>query len=224
MFSGVFSHSIIKIAQEKNLVTINFINIRDFGVDPHHIVDDKPYGGGAGMVMRVDVLEQALASARCKKTCDEEIVLLDPQGKKIDQKKAGDLATCEHLILLCARYEGVDERIRDFVDEEISIGDYVLSGGEIPAMVVTDAIIRLLPNVLGKDVSSDIESFQEFSLDGQDKKTKKLLEYPQYTRPESFKRRSVPQVLLSGNHKKIATWRKKKALEKTKKQRPDLLR
>lgn len=214
MFDGPFSHSIIKRAIDKKIVELEFINIRDFGIGKHKIVDDKPYGGGAGMLLKVDVLEKAISKASCKtknKKCREKIILLDPQGKLFNQKKAENLSKLDHLILISARYEGVDERIKKFIDEKISIGDYVLTGGEIPAMAVTDTVVRLLKNVLGKDESSKFESF------------KPILEYPQYTRPEVYKNLKVPTILLSGNHEKIKQWRSREAIKKTKKLRPDLL-
>ncbi len=220
MFDGVFDHSIIKLAQKKQVVTIVFVNIRDFGIGRHYVVDDTPYGGGVGMVMRVDVLEKAIAAARCEsdKKCREKVILLDPQGKKYAQKKAMHLAqNSDHLILVCGRYEGVDERIRMFVDEEISIGDYVLTGGEIPAMVITDTVVRLLPNVI-KEESQRGESFSTFN----SQFSTPVLEYPQYTRPETFKEKKVPKILLSGDHKKIAMWRNKQSVKRTQKQRPDL--
>lgn len=214
MFAGVFDHSILKIAQEKNLLTIDFVNIRDFGLGKHNTVDDTPYGGGAGMVMRVDVIASALAESRImnqESRIKERTILLDPQGKTFNQKKAKALSKNDHLIFICGRYEGVDERVRDLVDETISIGDYVLTGGEIPSMVITDAITRLLPGVI-KEESSQTESFST-----------PILEYPQYTRPAVFLRKKVPEILLSGDHKKILAWRTKEALKKTKKQRPDLI-
>lgn len=225
MFESPFNYSIIKRAKERMLASINFINIRDFGKGPHKIVDDRPYGGGAGMVLRVDVLEKALESAilqcRSKNKCREKVILLDPQGKTFNQKIAQRLSKYDHLILICARYEGIDERIRKIVDEEISIGDYVLTGGELPAMVLTDAILRLVPKVLGKDASSKTESFQKIKIDG---KNVAILEYPQYTRPQIYKNLRVPKILLSGDHKKIAGWRQNLALKRTEKRRPDLLK
>lgn len=221
MFEGPFNYSIIKRAKEKNLIDINFVNIRDFGQGRHKIVDDRPYGGGAGMVLRVDVLEKALGSVKCRKSCREKIILLDPQGKTFKQKGAQRLSKYNHLILICARYEGIDERIRKIVDQEISIGDYVLTGGELPAMVLTDAILRLIPKVLGKDVSSKTESFQKIKING---KNVAILEYPQYTRPQIYKNLRVPKILLSGDHKKIAGWRRNLALKRTEKRRPDLLK
>ncbi|MBI2430432.1 MAG: tRNA (guanosine(37)-N1)-methyltransferase TrmD [Candidatus Levybacteria bacterium] len=207
MFQGPFDHSIIKIAREKKLLDISYINIRDFGIGRHRIVDDKPYGGGAGMIMRVDVIASALAKIKEKK----RIILLDPQGEKFTQKKAQELSKIDHLILVCGRYEGVDERVRSLADEEISIGDYVLTGGEIPAMVIVDSVSRLIPGVIQQE-STLHESFST-----------PMLEYPQYTRPPVFKKSAVPDILLSGDHQKIIDWRKKEAFEKTKKKRSDLL-
>lgn len=214
MFVGVFDHSILKIAQEKKLVKIDFVNIRDFGLGKHNTVDDTPYGGGAGMVMRVDVIASALTNLKLKTKnlkLKERIILLDPQGKTFNQKKAKTLSKIDHLIFVCGRYEGVDERVRDLVDEEISIGDYVLTGGEIPTMAIIDSVVRLLPGVITKE-STENESFST-----------QLLECPQYTRPPVFNNKPVPPILLSGDHKKILEWRKKEALKKTKKRRPDLL-
>ncbi len=232
MFEGPFHHSIIKHAMLKKILTLAYINIRDFGIGKHKIVDDKPYGGGAGMLLRVDVLAKAIAKAKCNayersKTCKEKVILLDPQGTVFDQKVAHKLAKINHLILICSHYEGVDQRVRNLVDEEISIGDYVLTGGEIPAMVITDAVIRLLPGVLGKETSNKLESFQKFPValqHGEKLTSSTLLEYPQYTRPVVFEGENVPDILLSGNHGKIALWRKEEALKNTKKKRPDLLK
>jgi tRNA (guanine37-N1)-methyltransferase len=219
MFQGPFSHSIIKRASEKKAITIEFINIRDFGIGKHKMVDDTPYGGGAGMLMRVDVLDAAIQQAKCKKNCKERVILLDATGATFTQKKANTLAEYDHLILICAHYEGVDERIRDFIDEEISIGDYVLTGGEIPAMVIIDAVARLIPGVLGKEESSMFESFQTY-----ENQKQQLLEYPQYTKPAVYKNKEVPQILLSGHHANIQKWREEKSEKKTQKIRPDLLK
>lgn len=226
MFVSPFDYSIIKRAIEKKLIYLAYINIRDFGIGKHKIVDDSPYGGGAGMIMRVDVIAKALRHAKCRqerKNCKELTILLDPQGKRFSQEMAKNFSRADHLILLCGRYEGVDERIRDLVDADVSIGDYILTGGEIPAMVILDATIRLLPGVLGKDESSKSESFTQFSLARSHLGGGKLLEYPQFTRPQAFEDVHVPKVLLSGNHEKIEKWRKSQAIKKTKKKRPDLL-
>lgn len=221
MFQGVFDHSILKIAQEKNLVDIGFINIRDFGIGKHKIVDDTPYGGGAGMIMRVDVIASALAEIKHEKSNmrNQRVILLDPQGKTYNQKKAQELTKYDHLIFICGRYEGVDERVRDFVDEEISLGDYVLTGGEIPTMAIIDSVVRLLPGAITKASTSD-ESFSNYSLNA---KRYTLLEYPQYTRPPVYNGKKVPAILLLGDHKKILAWRETEAIKKTKKRRPDLL-
>lgn len=225
MFEGPFGYSILKHAVLKKLLEIEYVNIRNFGIGRHKIVDDRTYGGGVGMVMRVDVLQKAIEKTKChpptggKKKCKEKVVLLDPQGKVFKQKVAEELSKLDHLILVCSHYEGIDERIRNLVDLEISIGDYVLTGGEIPAMVLTDTIARLIPNVLGKVESNKNESFQNFSTD---KKTT-LLEYPQYTKPQEFQNKKVPEILLSGDHAKIKEWREKEALKRTKERRPDLL-
>lgn len=213
MFSGPFSSSIIKRAVDSHHVDIRIINLRDFSDDKYKSVDDHPYGGGIGMVLRVDVVDRALKSITSQVTSSkkERIILLDPQGKPYKQAKAVSLSRYDHLILLCAHYEGIDQRVRALVDEELSIGDYVLTGGEIPAMVVVDSVVRLLPGVLKKEATGD-ESFS----DG-------LLEYPQYTRPQTYGNTSVPSILLSGNHAKITQWRKNQSLIRTKKRRPDLL-
>ncbi len=218
MFEGPFGFSILGNAKRKKILDIEHIDIREFGIGKHKLVDDTPYGGGVGMVMRVDVIDRAIEKAKCQTlTHKEHSVLLDAGGKSYTQKKAALLATYDHLILVCGRYEGVDERVRNLVDEELSIGDYVLTGGEIPAMVVVDTVARLLPGVLGKEESSRDESFQEST-------KAMLLEYPQYTRPEVYKDSAVPKILLSGNHKKIASWRKEKAISRTREVRPDLLK
>lgn len=230
MFKSVFSESIIKRAQEKKLIDIKIYNLRDWAQDKHKTVDDSPYGGGAGMVLRIDVLDRAINSLKLKvKNKKSKIILLTPQGKRFDQKTAQQLAKEKGLILICGHYEGFDERVRQLVDEEISIGDYVLTGGEIPAMVLTDAITRLIPGVLGKDESSQEESFsmndlmKELKTVNCELKTENLLEYPQYTRPETYKpiskkfKRSlaVPKVLMSGNHAEIKKWRLAEAVKKS---------
>jgi len=217
MYAGPFDHSIIKKAKEAGLVQIRLINIRDFGLTRHSTVDDTPFGGGIGMVLRVDVLCAALKS----KVIDSEathIVLLDARGKKFDQQKAKEFKEFEHLILVCGHYEGVDERIRDYVDEELSLGDFILTGGEIPTMAVTDAVVRLIPSVL-KDGATINESFSLL-----DDSQNILLEYPQYTKPRIFEQQSVPVVLLSGDHASIDKWRKNKAKEITLLNRPDLIK
>jgi len=213
MFSGVFSASIVKRAIEKGKLDITFVNLRDFASDAYGSVDDHPYGGGTGMVLRVDVIDRALQHTRSLvKNSTQRAILMTPQGETYTQHKARQLSTVDHLIILCGHYEGVDERARALVDEEISIGDYVLTGGEIPAMVLTDSVARLLPDVLAKPDATINTTFEN-----------NMLEYPHYTRPERYGKASVPAVLLSGNHKKIMKWREEKALERTQKRRPDLL-
>ena len=206
----VLNGSIIGKAQEKKLIEINLINIRDFSKDKHKKVDDNPYGGGAGMVMMPDVVYDAYSSIKDKENA--KVIYLSPQGKKLDQEKVKELSKQKHLILLCGHYEGIDQRVLDeIVDEEISIGDYVLTGGELPAMVLVDSVSRYVEGVLnGRSVEE--ESFSS-----------KLLEYPQYTRPEEFRGKRVPEVLLSGHHENIKKWREEKSLEVTKIKRPDLL-
>jgi tRNA (guanine37-N1)-methyltransferase len=206
MFDGPFDQSIIKRAVDKKLLTISYINIRDFATDKYKTVDGHPYGGGVGMLLRVDVVDRALQSVRKGHT-----VLLDAGGTPYTQRKAKELNSIDHLILICGHYEGVDERIRSLVDEEISIGDYVLTGGEIPAMVVVDSVARLIPGVLTKPEATVHESF-----------TEALLEYPQYTEPQTYKGQGVPPVLLSGNHKMIDVWRSDEAIKRTKSRRADL--
>ena len=206
MFHGPFDQSIVKRAIDKKLVSIDYINIRDFATDNYKTVDGHPYGGGVGMILRVDVVDRALQSIKKGHT-----ILLDAGGTPYTQKKAGELSKVDHLILICGHYEGVDHRIRSLVDEEISIGDYILTGGEIPAMILVDSIVRLIPRVLGKSEATVHESF-----------TQSMLEYPQYTEPQTYKGQSVPPILLSGNHKAIDTWRKSEALKRTKTRRPDL--
>jgi len=199
MFKGPFSESIVKRAQKKDVVEIKIHNLRDWAKDKHKSVDDKPYGGGAGMVLRVDVVDDALQDLKKK---NSKIILLSPQGQKFTQSKAKELLKLDHLILIAGHYEGFDERIREnLIDEEISIGNYVLTGGELPAMVVVDSIVRLLPGVLG-DKESLVD--ETHSKPGQKK-------HPVYTRPENFKGWKVPDTLLSGNHKEIEKWRKEKA-------------
>jgi len=212
MFFGPFNHSIVKNAKEKKLISINLVNIRDFGIGRHKVVDDKPYGGGHGMILRVDVLEKAITQTKEKKLLDSEqkVVLLSPHGKTFNQKKAFEFANLKHLILICGHYEGIDERVKKFIDEELSIGDFIVTGGEIPTMLVADAVVRLVKGVLKEGVTSN-ESFS------------KLLEYPQYTKPNLYKSLSVPAILLSGNHGKIKSWRDKISFKTTRKLRPDLL-
>ena len=212
MFSSPFQESIMAKAIEKGLIEVRTINIRDFALDKHRIVDDAPYGGGQGMVMKVEPIARAIEQVKSEDP-SVRTIYLTPEGKPLNQEMARQLSSRSHLILLCGRYEGVDERVRElFIDEEISIGDYVLTGGELAAMVLIDAVSRLLPGVLGSDRSAEEDSF--FG---------SLLEYPQYTRPASFRGYEVPEVLLSGNHQMISLWRRKEALRRTWMRRPDLL-
>lgn len=212
MFSSPFQESILGKAIQKGLMDLRIINIRDFALDKHQVVDDSPYGGGQGMVMKVEPIARAIEWARSEDPSSWTIYLT-PQGRPFNQEKARDLSSRSHLVLLCGRYEGVDERVREmFIDEEVSIGDYVLMGGELAAMVMIDAVSRLLPGVLGSDQSAEDDTF-----------TNALLEYPQYTRPFDFRGSSVPEILLSGNHAAVSLWRRKEALRRTAVRRPDLL-
>ncbi|MFC1711818.1 tRNA (guanosine(37)-N1)-methyltransferase TrmD [Patescibacteria group bacterium] len=223
MFLGPFNESIIKRAIDKKIVNINIHNLRKWTNDNHRTVDDRPYGGGTGMVLMVEPIYKAIRALKLKsQEKAPKVILLTPQGKVFNQNMAFKMAKSKHIILICGHYEGIDERVRKYlVDEEISIGDYILTGGEIPAIVLTDTIVRLIPGVLEKKQAIKNESFSKFK--HIKNKAKKLLEYPQYTRPDSFKGWKVPEILLSGNHKKIDEWREKKAFEKTKKLRPDLI-
>lgn len=201
--------SIIKRASEKKLIDINLVNIRDFSEDKHNKVDDTPYGGGAGMLMKPDVVDRAYNSVKSE---NAKVIYLTPQGKMLNQKIVKDLSKQEHLILLCGHYEGIDQRVLDkIVDEEISIGDYVLTGGELPAMVLIDSVSRYVEGVLSNE-SIEEESFSNG-----------LLEYPQYTRPEVFDNVKVPDVLISGHHENIRKWRRERSLENTFKKRPEML-
>lgn len=211
MFSGPFAESIIKRAQDKKLVEIYIHNLRQWAKDKHKTIDDHPYGGGTGMLLMVEPVYRALREIK-NKSKNLKVILVDPGGTPFTQKKAQELSKLDHIILIAGHYEGVDQRIREhLIDEEISIGDYVLTGGELPVMVVVDSIVRLIPGVLEKPEATLLESF-----------TDNLLEHPQYTRPEDFRGWKVPEILLSGDHKKIEKWRKEQALERTRKERPDL--
>jgi len=213
MVRGVLSQSIIGRAQNSGIIEINCIDIRDFTTNKHKKVDDAPYGGGAGMVMQPEPIYLAYKSIVDNVTITPFVIYLSPQGKVFSQALANDLSKKEHIILLCGHYEGVDERvIEEIVDMEVSIGDYVLTGGEIPAMVLCDSVCRLIPGVLSSEEAFSNESHY----DG-------LLEYPQYTRPPEFMGRSVPEVLLSGHHKNIDKWRYEQSIIRTKQKRPDLL-
>lgn len=213
MFDGPFSHSIVKRAQEKGLAEIHIHDIRAYSTNKHKRVDDYPYGGGAGMVMMTEPIVAAIEDLKSKQNYDA-IIFMTPDGKVFNQQTANHFSTFKNILLLCGHYKGIDERIREnYISHEISIGDYVLSGGELAAIVVTDALIRLLPGVLGDETSALSDSFQ----DG-------LLSPPVYTRPYDFKGLKVPDILLSGNDKAIAEWKHQQALERTQKRRPDLLK
>lgn len=209
MFSGPFEHSIVARAKAAGIVEIAIHDLRGWTSDRHRTVDDSPYGGGAGMVMKPEPLFSAIEALRTPETT---AILLTPQGEVFSQALAGQLSQLPRLLLVCGHYEGVDERVREHaIDREVSIGDYVLSGGEIPAMVVTDAVVRLLPGALGSPMSA-----------GEESHSTGLLEYPHYTRPAEFRGWRAPDVLLSGNHAAIAQWRQAQALERTRRRRPDL--
>jgi tRNA (guanine37-N1)-methyltransferase len=212
MFSSPFQESILAKAIEKGFIQIRTINIRDFALDRHRVVDDAPYGGGQGMVMKVEPIARAIEWIKSQDH-SAWAIFLTPQGKPFNQEMAKSLSSRSHVVLLCGRYEGVDERVRElFIDDDISIGDYVLTGGELAAMVIIDAVSRLLPGVLGSDRSAEEDSFFH-----------SLLEYPQYTRPSNFRGSKVPKILLSGNHSAISIWRRREALWRTSIRRPDLL-
>lgn len=205
MFEGVLNTSMLWKAQDKKLVEYKLINLRDFGIGPRKQVDDTPYGGGDGMVLRVESLVAAIQHAKSLVTSHQPlVVLMTPRGEKFSQAKARQLAKLDDLILVCGRYEGYDERVTEFVDEQLSIGDYVLTGGELPAMVVIDAVSRLIPGVLGGKTSAAEESFSQGS----------EVEYPHYTRPEEFRGLKVPDVLLTGHHAEIAKWRSEQQTQK----------
>ena len=207
---GVLGESILKRAQEKGLVSLEALDLRSWATDRHRTTDDAPYGGGPGMVMKIEPISRALDALRLAGT---KVLLMTPQGRRFDQKIAEAYSRQRHLIIICGHYEGVDQRVADhLVDDEISIGDYVLTNGALAALVFLDAVVRLIPGVLGDEASAAQDSFSE-----------RLLDHPHYTRPESFKGWSVPQVLLSGNHAAIEKWRRQQATEVTKQRRPDLI-
>jgi len=217
MFQGPLTESLLKKAREKGLLNLNIINLRDFTSDKHKTADDTPYGGGPGMVMKVDVLYSAISSLKKKvesreSKLESRIILMCPTGKQLTQKRVKELAAEGHLILICGHYEGVDERVRDLVEEEISIGDFVLTGGELPAMVLVDAVARHIPGVVKESESVRKDSFYEG-----------LLDFPIYTKPENYEDKTVPEILLSGHHAEIENWRRKEALRVTLMRRPDLL-
>lgn len=209
MFQGPLNESLLKKAQEKGLLSLSIIDIRDFTTDKHKTADDTPYGGGAGMVMKPEPIAKALSTVDHRQST---VILMCPTGNVLTQDRVKELAKTEHLVLLCGHYEGVDERVREMIDEEISIGDYVLTGGELPAMVLVDAIARHIPGVVKEEESVKKDSFYEG-----------LLDYPSYTKPEEFEGKKVPEVLLSGHHAEIERWRRKEALKRTLFRRPDLL-
>lgn len=210
VFDPILNSSILKRAQKRGFVEFELVNLRDFGKGRHQVVDDRPYGGGSGMIFKADILSKALTSIKKY----DKVILTSASGKPYRQKTAQKLSKIGHLVIVCGHYEGLDQRFIDqYVDEEASIGDYVLTGGEIPAMAIVDSVTRLISGVLEKPEATVDESFSEG-----------LLEYPQYTRPQDFEGKKVPRVLLSGNHAEIKKWRSQKSLEKTKKVRPDLLK
>lgn len=253
MIKSFLNESIIKRAQEKGAVEIELVNIRDFALDKYGTVDDKPYGGGAGMVLRMEpiygALEKVMGEKILKRSMKEgqeriqdektKVLLTSAKGTVYSQQKAIELSELDHIVILCGHYEGFDERVMDYIDEEISLGDFVLTGGELPAAIIADSIVRLLPGVLKKDEATQVESFFEVAVDtliavcGEDEMlyrlreqgvdTVQLLEYPHYTRPAEFKSKAVPEVIMRGNHDEIARWRMKKAYEETVRKRPDLL-
>lgn len=214
MFAGVVGDSMLQIAQDKGLVTINLVNLRDYTTDKHRKVDAPPFGGGPGMVIMVDPVVRCVEHLRKEGRKKSELILLTPSGERYTQDVAWDLSKKKGLILLCGHYEGFDERVREILKpREISIGDFVLTGGEVPAMAIVDSVVRLVPGVLGCADSLKEESFSSGGL-----------EYPQYTRPRDYRGHSVPDVLVSGDHKKIAEWRRAQAKTRTKARRPDLLK
>ena len=208
-FEKTLDFSILKRAVEKGLVKFSVVNIRDFATGKHKNTDDVPYGGSGGMIMKPEPIVAALESFRDDKT---RVIVTSASGRKLDQAKLAELAACEKLAIICGRYEGIDERVLSFADEEISIGDYVLSGGEFAALVIAEGAVRLIPGVLGNEESAPNDSFSSG-----------ILDFPQYTRPRDYRGMEVPDELISGNHELIRKWRRKKALEKTLKNRPDLL-
>ena len=213
MVQAPLEESILGKALAKGLLRVTVTDIRDFAAGKHRVTDDVPYGGGAGMVMKPEPLVLAIEAAK-KREPSARVILTSPQGRRFDQAKAQELLAAEKLILVCGRYEGVDERVLAFVDEELSLGDFILSGGELAALAVVDAVARLAPGVLGNELSAQSESFT----------SEGLLEGPQYTRPPEFRGQRVPEVLLSGDHAKIEAWRKEQARSRTRARRPDLLK
>ncbi|MEK7071133.1 MAG: tRNA (guanosine(37)-N1)-methyltransferase TrmD [Patescibacteria group bacterium] len=239
MLKGFFDESIIKRAQDKKLVEVEVVNLRDFSDDSYKTVDDKPYGGGAGMILKVDVLNKAIEKVTSSMLQATRVILTSAKGKQFNQENAQEFSKLDNLVIIAGHYEGVDERIMDEIDEEVSLGDFVMTGGEVTAAAVVDSVVRLIPGVLKKDEATVIESFQEYSVNylteviGKHEVLEKLqaagvenvrlLEYPHYTRPEEFEGKKVPEILLSGNHAEIEKWRVKQSFEQTLTKRPDLL-
>lgn len=238
MINGFFAESIVRRAVEKKAVEIEIVDLRKFAIDDYGTVDDRPYGGGAGMILRVDVLSSAIKKSKVE-SLGSKVILTSPKGKLFNQSKAQEYSKLEHLVIIAGHYEGVDERVMEYVDEEISLGNFILSGGELVASCITEAVVRLIPGVLKKKEATEIESFfmvsinrlietigeVEILLNLKKKGIKNvpLLEFPQYTRPEVFDGKKVPEILREGDHKKIEAWKIKKAYEETLKKRPDLL-
>jgi tRNA (guanine37-N1)-methyltransferase len=212
MFHSPLASSVLKRAIDRGIIRVNIYNIRDFTTDKHRVADDSPYGGGSGMVMMAGPIVTGIEGIKSA-TGSPRVILMTPQGVRFDHNEARRLSKYDHLLFVCGRYEGIDERVRDYVDEELSIGDYILMGGELAVMVVIDVVSRFMPGVLGSAESVLEESFANA-----------LLEYPQYTRPRDFRGKRVPEVLISGNHRQITHWRRKEALRRTLLRRPDLLR
>lgn len=213
IFTGLFDYGMVAQARKREQLELSVIDLRQYATDKHRTVDDRPYGGGQGMVLKPEPIFEAVEDLKARRPGNPRICLLSPQGKRFDQNKAKELSLTTRLMLICGRYEGVDQRVADHLaDEEISIGDFVLTGGELAAAVIVDSVTRLVPGVLGEGTSALQESFMEG-----------LLDYPQYTRPAEFRGLKVPQVLLSGNHDKIRNWREREALQRTASLRPDLL-
>ncbi len=212
MLEAPLSESVLGKARESGIIEVRTRNIRDFAEGRHRVCDDAPYGGGAGMVMKPEPLVSAIEESRARTSREAHVILLTPQGRLLDQRLVEKLAAESHIVLVCGRYEGVDERVREFVDSEVSVGDYVVSGGEPAAWILVDAVSRLIPGVLGNDSSAEADSFSQG-----------LLEHPHYTRPPDFRGRKIPEDLLSGDHARIAKWRRKQALIRTKQRRRDLL-
>lgn len=213
IFSGLLDYGMVAQARKKGKLRLDIVDLREYATDRHRTVDDRPYGGGEGMVLKPEPIFEAVEDLQARHAERPHICLLSPQGERFDQSKAKELSLVTRLILICGRYEGVDQRVADYLaDEEISIGDFILTGGELAAAVIVDAVSRLMPGVLGEGTSALQESFMEG-----------LLDYPQYTRPEEFRGWKVPRVLLSGDHEEIRNWREREALQRTASRRPDLL-